>query len=384
MLISESGAQAPSRRHFLKSAGIGAAPPRSPRRASSRRRARSPCAGRAPGPRRTSSTSSPLDYAKKVNDMTGGDLADRGAARRRGRARLRPARRRLGGHARRRPRRDRLSLRQADGAGAVGLGPRLRRWTPTCCWRGTNTAAARSCSRSSTSRSAPTSCRSPTDRCRRSRSAGSRSPSPTSTTLNGLQVPHRRHLDRRVHRHGRRGQRAAGRRDRRGDGPRPARRGRVQQRLVRPDAWASPTCRRSACCRATTRTPSSSRSCSTRPSTTRCPTRSRRSSPTRSRRPRRTCSWKAIDRYSTDYARDADRGRRRVLQDPRRHPPAPARGLRRGRQEEGGGQSAVQGDPRLADRLRQRRARGGNRTRWSNRRMAFDHYFGENAAADTL
>ena len=36
--------------------------------------------------------------------------------------------------------------------------------------------------------------------------------------------------------HGRGGQRAAGRRDRRGDGPRPARRGRVQQRLVRPRA----------------------------------------------------------------------------------------------------------------------------------------------------
>ena len=33
---------------------------------------------------------------------------------------------------------------------------------------------------------------------------------------------------------------------------------------------ASPTSPRSACCRATTRTPSSSRSCSTRPSTTRC------------------------------------------------------------------------------------------------------------------
>jgi TRAP-type mannitol/chloroaromatic compound transport system substrate-binding protein len=34
-----------------------------------------------------------------------------------------------------------------------------------------------------------------------------------------------------------------------------------------------PTCRRSACCRASTRTPSSSRSCSTRRSSTRCPRR---------------------------------------------------------------------------------------------------------------
>jgi TRAP-type mannitol/chloroaromatic compound transport system substrate-binding protein len=54
--------------------------------------------------------------------------------------------------------------------------------------------------------------------------------------LQGPQVPHRRHLDRRVHGHGRGGQRAARRRDRAGDGPRPARRGRVQQRLLRPPA----------------------------------------------------------------------------------------------------------------------------------------------------
>ena len=69
---------------------------------------------------------------------------------------------------------------------------------------------------------------------------------------------------------GRRGQRAAGRRNRLGDGPRPARCGRVQQRLVGPRRWDSPTSPRSACCRAITRTPSSSRSCSTRTSTTRC------------------------------------------------------------------------------------------------------------------
>ena len=48
----------------------------------------------------------------------------------------------------------------------------------------------------------------------------------------GPEVPHRRYLDRRVYRHGRRGERAAGRRNRVGHGPRPARRGRVQQRIV--------------------------------------------------------------------------------------------------------------------------------------------------------
>ena len=54
--------------------------------------------------------------------------------------------------------------------------------------------------------------------------------------LQGPQVPHRGHLDRRVHRHGRGGQRAARRRDRAGDGPRPARCGRVQQRELGPPA----------------------------------------------------------------------------------------------------------------------------------------------------
>mgnify|MGYP003693654139 CR=1 FL=1 len=75
------------------------------------------------------------------------------------------------------------------------------------------------------------------------------------------------------HRHGRGGERAAGRRDRPGDGPRPAGRGGVQQRVVGPAAGLRRRRPRSACCRATTRTPSSSRSRSTRRSSTRCPTR---------------------------------------------------------------------------------------------------------------
>ena len=71
---------------------------------------------------------------------------DRGAARRRRGAGIPIARRGLQGRARRRPRRAGLSLRQADRAGAVGLRPGLRRWTPTCCCPGTSTAAARNCS----------------------------------------------------------------------------------------------------------------------------------------------------------------------------------------------------------------------------------------------
>ena len=107
---------------------------------------------------------------------------DRGAAGGRRGAGLRPARRGLEGHARRRPRRARLSLRQADTRSRCGDRVRPSPWTPTCCWPGTNTAAARSCSPSSMRRSARTSSRSRTDRCRPSRSAGSSGRSPRSTT----------------------------------------------------------------------------------------------------------------------------------------------------------------------------------------------------------
>ena len=50
--------------------------------------------------------------------------------------------------------------------------------------------------------------------------------------------------------------------------------------------------------------------------------------------------------------RDADRGRGGVLQDPGRNPPAAARDLRRGRESESRGKPAVPGNPQLADRLR--------------------------------
>ena len=55
----------------------------------------------------------------------------------------------------------------------------------------------------------------------------------------GTEIPHRRHLDRRVHRHGRRGQRAPWWRDRPGPGPGTARRRRIQQRVVGPYAGLS-------------------------------------------------------------------------------------------------------------------------------------------------
>ena len=194
---------------------------------------------------------------------------DRGAARRRGGAGLRPARRGLQGHARRRPWRARLSLRQAERAGAVGLGSRL------CDGRQHAAGLAQVWRRQGAAREALR-----LDRRQRRLVPVWADADPAARLVQeadhqgrrhqGPQVPHRRHLDRRVHRHGRRGQRAARRRNRR-------RRWTAacsmppNSTTPRPTAFsASPTFPRSACCRATTRTPSSSRSCSTRTSTTRC------------------------------------------------------------------------------------------------------------------
>ena len=193
--------------------------------------------------------------------------------------------------------------------------------------------------------------------------------------LQGPQVPHRRPRDRHVHRDGRGGQPAARRRNRAGDGPRPARRGRVQQRQRPTACSASPTCRRSACCRAITRAPSSSRSRSTRPSTTRCPTKLKAiianaveaASPT----------WSG--RRSTATRRTTSSCRRRtsqVLQDARRDPAGAARRpgtrwSRRSRRE-----PDVQGDRRVAEGLRRARGQVAAATPSINRRMANNHYFG--------
>ena len=78
---------------------------------------------------------------------------DRGAAGRRGGAGVPAARRGEQGHARRRPRRGRLPVRQELGARAVGLGPGLRHGPQHGARRGTTTAAARRCWRRSTRRS---------------------------------------------------------------------------------------------------------------------------------------------------------------------------------------------------------------------------------------
>src|ERR1700710_2193927 len=93
-----------------------------------------------------------LDYAKKVNDMTGGDL----------KIDVLPA---GGGGGALRPRRARSRRGVGGRGGRWGARDLASAWTPTCCCPGTNTAAARNCSPSCMSRSAPMSFRSPTGRC---------------------------------------------------------------------------------------------------------------------------------------------------------------------------------------------------------------------------
>ncbi len=77
-------------------------------------------------------------------------------------------------------------------------------------------------------------------------------------------------------------------------------------------------------------------------------------------------SWKAIDRYSKDYVELQTKDKVRFYKTPDSDPAAAARGVRPGRAEEAGGQSAVQGDRRVATRVRRaRRALGHGQQRES-------------------
>ncbi len=88
-------------------------------------------------------------------------------------------------------------------------------------------------------------------------------------------------------------------------------------------------------------------------------------------------SWKAIDRYSKDYVELQTKDKVRFYKTPDAVLQRQLEVYDDGRQEVGG-ERAVQGDRRVADRLRQARRRSGSRTPWSSR-MAFDHYFGPQA-----
>ena len=135
-----------------------------------------------------------LDYAKKVNDMTGGDLKievlPAGA--------VVPAFGLL----------DAVSKGTLDGGHGVlvyhygkqtalalwGSGPATR-WTPTCCWPGTSTAAARSCSPSSMPRSALNVVSFPYGPMPTQPLGWYQEADHQGRRLQGPQVPHRRHLD---------------------------------------------------------------------------------------------------------------------------------------------------------------------------------------------
>src|SRR3989442_811804 len=158
---------------------------------------------------------------------------DRRAARRRGGAGLRPARRRVEGHARRRPRRARIPLRQADGAGALGVQSRLRHGRQHAAQLAQvrrRQAAPQQALRLHRGQRGVLPLRPDGDPAARLAQEGDHQ----ARRLQGAQVPHGGHLDRPVHGPGRGSERAARRRDRAGHRPRPARRRRVHQRHLRP------------------------------------------------------------------------------------------------------------------------------------------------------
>ena len=90
-------------------------------------------------------------------------------------------------------------------------------------------------------------------------------------------------------------------------------------------------------------------------------------------------SWKAIDRYSKDYIELQQKDKVRFYKTPDAILHAPARGLRRGRGGEGEGKPAVQGDRRIADRVRPAGDAMGVGHGRVDREMAFNHYFGPKA-----
>ena len=138
-----------------------------------------------------------------------------------------PARRGVEGDARRWPRHARLPLRKAGGAGTVGLGSELwygRQHAAGLAQVRRRKAAAEQALRIDRRQRRVVSVRPDGDAAPRLVQEGH----PEAGRLQGSQVPHRRHRDRPLSGHGRRGQPAARRGDRVGHRPRCAGRRRVQ------------------------------------------------------------------------------------------------------------------------------------------------------------
>ena len=289
-----------------------------------------------------------LDFAKKVNDMTGGDLKievlPAGA--------VVPAFQLLEavqGHAGWRPWRAGLPLRQEQRARAVGLGPGVRHGREHGARPGTTTAAARSCSTRSTSRIGANVVSFPYGPMPTQPLGWFKKPVTKARRLQGPEVPHRGHLDRRVHGHGRRGERAARRRDRAGDGPRPDRGGGVQQRVLGPRPRLPGRRPRSACCRATTRTREQFEILFNKTKFDALPEKMKAIIAYAVDAASADMSWKAIDRYSKDYIELQTKDKVSVLQDAGFGAAGAARDLGPGRGEEVGRNPMFKEVARLAD-----------------------------------
>ena len=170
--------------------------------------------------------------------------------------------------------------------------------------------------------------------------------------LQGPALPHRRHLGRRVPGHGRRGHRAARRRNRGGDGPQGCSTRPSSTMPPRTASSASPTSPRSACCRATTRTPSSSRSCSTSGRFDALPATMRAIIANAVEAASADMSWKAIDRYSKDYIELQQKDKVRFYKTPDAILQRQLEVFDSVVGGEGEGKPAVQGDRGIAARVR--------------------------------
>ena len=319
-----------------------------------------------------------LDFGKKVNDMTGGDLKIEVLPGRRGGAGVRPARRGVQRRARRRPRRARLSATAKTPRSRCGARAPATAWTPTCCWPGTSTAAARQLLEKIYTTIGADVVSFPYAPLLFAAARLVQEADAKRRRLQGPEIPHGRHLHRPVHRHGRRGQRAAGRRNRRGDRPRPARRGRIQQRLVRPRARL----RRRVEDLHAAELPPERRAARDQLQQDEV----RRAAGRRCRRiidngveaASQDMQWKAIDRNSQDYITLQTQGQGEVLQDAGLDPAEAARALRRDHQE------IRRHNPLFKEIIESQLAFAKRATQWEqdyimHRKMAFDHYFGPNA-----
>ena len=95
-------------------------------------------------------------------------------------------------------------------------------------------------------------------------------------------------------------------------------------------------------------------------------------------------SWKAIDRYSQDYIELQTKDNVKFYKTPDAILKRQLEIYDEVVKKKAGGEPAVQGDPRSRRSRSPSARRSGSRTRSSNRRMAFDHYFGAERAAKKI